>query len=461
MGPRSALLSLLACTSTACGLGAEPPPVVELATTEGLDADVVALARKHIAAARLQPKDPKLRANLALVYEANELWEEGVRAWSDAVALDPDQPVWSYHRAICLQQHGDTAGALTELRGVVARVPDLPAARHRLGEMLLDADDVEGARVEYESAIRLVDYAPDPYIGLAEVMMRQGNDARAAELCQRALALDPGSRRAHYDLGLAYRGLGRMAEAEAELNKGLNASKRFLSDPLTVQLDSYREGFSVRFSEAARLKKEGNPQAAVTILESLLKRHPKDVLVLNNLGGSLIDLGRAQAALPHLLKAKEIDPTQFATYVNLAGAHLALKNYPEALVQADKAVELAPKLAQAHALRATIFLETGRSEEAYTELKTAVGLDASSGQDFGRLGQVSIQLGRVREAVGYYETAARLLPDSLPAQAGLANVYFRVGEQAKALAAFERARKLAPDSPQVRALGLEIGAPVR
>jgi len=185
------------------------------------------------------------------------------------------------------------------------------------------------------------------------------------------------------------------------------------------------------------------------------------VNVLDNLGACYVDLGRGEAAKPLLLRAKELDPTQFATYLNLAGAELGLKNYAEALANANKAVELAPKLGQAHGLRATIYLETGRFEEAYQDLKTAVGLDASSGQNFGRLGQVSIQLGRVREAVGYYETAARLLPDSLPAQAGLANVYFRVGDQAKALIAFERARKLAPNSPQIRALGLEIGAAVR
>lgn len=435
--------------------------MVEVVGTADLDPDVVALARTQSASARLHPEDPGLRANLALVYEANELWEEGARAWADALALDPEQPVWRYHRSICLQQHGEGAAALVELRQVAAHSPDFPAARHRLGEMLLDADDLDGAQIEFEASIRLVDYAPDCYIGLAEVMLRKEQHARAAELCTRALALDPGSRRAHYDLGLAYRGLGRLEEAEVELNRGLNAGKRFLSDPLTTQLESYREGYSIRFAEAARFMKEGNAQAAIPILESLLRKHPNDVNVLDNLASSYIDVGRAQAARPLLLKAKELDPGQFATFLNLARAELALQNLPEASVNAEKAVELAPKLGAAYSMRASVALAAGRSEDAYRDLKSAVEFDASSGIDFGRLGQVSSLLKRVREAVGYYETAARLMPDSVAAQAGLANIYFRVGEQHKALLAFERARRLAPDNAQVQALGVEIGVVAR
>jgi len=330
-----------------------------------------------------------------------------------------------------------------------------------MGGNLLDADDLDGAQREFEAAIRLVDYAPDPYIGLAEVFLRKGENARAAELCQRALALDPASRRARYDLGLAYRGLGRLEEAEAELVKGRDAGTRILSDPLTPQIETYREGFSVRFADASRLKKLGSPAAAVPILESLLKRRPNDVNVLNNLASSYLDLGRPEAALPLLRKAREIDPGQFATHLNLAGAYLALNDLAAASEAADKAVELSPKLGQAYSMRASVAILSSRFEDAYRDLKSAVEFDASSGFDFGRLGQVSMQLGRLRESVGYYETAARLLPDSLPAQHGLATIYFRIGEKSKALVAFERARKLAPNDPQVRALGLEIGAPAR
>ena len=452
-------LRLIAVASLlGCGSRGADRPVVEPIRLDGIDADVLALARRHVASARLEPGNAELRANLALVYEANELWDEGVLAWADALALDPAQPVWRFHESICLVEHGDTAAGNAALRRVVAEAPDLPAARYRLGGILLDADDLPGARGEFEAVIRLVDYAPDPYIGLAEVCMREGDAARAAELAQRALGLDRASRRAHYVLGLAYRSLGRLEEAEAELREGQDSGRRSLSDPLTPRLESYRESYSVLFAEASRLKRLGGQKASIPILERLLKRRPNDVNVLNNLAGSYTDTGRAESAIPLLLKAREVDPEHFATYLNLAGAYLAKGDAAAAAPVADKAVELAPTLGQAYSMRASVAIQTGRFEDAYQDLKSAVGFDASSGFDFGRLGLVSMRLGRLREAVGYYETAARLLPDSLAAQHGLATVYFRVGDKPKALLAFERARKLAPDHPDVRALGVEMGA---
>jgi tetratricopeptide (TPR) repeat protein len=460
-GRLALILPLMVPVPLSCGTRGADRPAVELITTEGIDPDVVALARRHAASVKLRPDDTSLRANLALVYEANDLWTEGVRAWEDALALDPSQPVWRYHYAICLQEHGDTAGSVAQLRQTVTEAPDFPAARHRLGEMLLDADDLDGARVEFEAAMRLASYAPDPYVGLAEVLLRRNDAVRAAQLCEQAIALDRESRRAHYDLGLAYRDLGRTSEAEAELNLGLNAAKRFLSDPLTTQLNSYCEGFSVRFAQAAALKSRGKPQEAVPILEALLRKRPSDMNVLNNLAGSYLDLGRYEAARPLLFKAKELQPGEFATYLHLAALELAQKDYVGALEHANKAVELAPTLGAAYAIRASVRIEMARLEDAYQDLKTAVSFDASSGITFGRLGQVSAKIGRLREAVGYYETSARLLPDSLPAQAGLARIYFQVGEKQKALVAFQRARKLAPNNAEVLALGVEIGAQPR
>ena len=61
---------------------------------------------------------------------------------------------------------------------------------------------------------------------MAEALLRDGEHQRAADLCERALRFAPGYKRAHYNLGLAYRGLGRKDEAADELNKGLEAKKK-------------------------------------------------------------------------------------------------------------------------------------------------------------------------------------------------------------------------------------------
>jgi len=464
MSARLVAFSIFAAvvSSASCdGFGVDPPPVAEISAPEDIDPDVVALARKTAAAAKLAPGDPERRADLALVFEANEIWNDAVRAWADALALAPDQTLWRFHHSLCLKRQGDEPGALLELRRVVAEAPDLPAARFALGEMLLDADDLPGAQAELEAAIRLAPSAPDCHAALAEVMIRKQEYARAVELCQRALALDPASKRARYALGLAYRGLGRNEEAEAELTRGQNSVRRTLSDELSPRLESFQVSYSLRFNRAMALDLKGNKEGAVAIFEDLLRTHPNDVDLLNNLAAAYTDLGRTNEAYPLLERSRDLEPNEFASYINLAAADILRKDFAKALVSADKAVELAPTLARARFTRAAVYIQTGRLEEAYADLKLAAGFDASSGDIFGRLGLVSMRTGRMREAVGYFEKAASLMPDSLPAQASLAQGYFKIGERQKALAAFDRAWTLSPNHPDLRTLGAEIGAPPR
>ena len=59
-----------------------------------------------------------------------------------------------------------------------------------------------------------------------------------------------------------------MADAEIELNKDLNASRRYLSDPLTERIAGYRMGFTVRMLEAEWLEGEGRLGVALADYDS-------------------------------------------------------------------------------------------------------------------------------------------------------------------------------------------------
>src|SRR5262245_42831176 len=110
MSVRSTTWLLLAVVSmpVACGPKVPPPPVVELTKREDIDQDVVKLADRLAAAARQRPEDPELRGELAMGLEANEIWNDAVRAWTDALLLAPDRPLWRYHFSLCLKQQGKT-----------------------------------------------------------------------------------------------------------------------------------------------------------------------------------------------------------------------------------------------------------------------------------------------------------------------------------------------------------------
>ena len=74
---------------------------------------------------------------------------------------------------------------------------------------------------------------------LARKVLRFGLLDQRVEAIERAVALDPRYRASRYALGLAYRGLGLLDQAQRELALGLDAQTRYLADPLSSQVAAY------------------------------------------------------------------------------------------------------------------------------------------------------------------------------------------------------------------------------
>ena len=66
---------------------------------------------------------------------------------------------------------------------------------------------------------------PELYLGYARG--RQGRTAEAAACFRAALALDPASAGAHYNLGTALEGIGRMTEAIAQYREAATLQPHF------------------------------------------------------------------------------------------------------------------------------------------------------------------------------------------------------------------------------------------
>ncbi len=208
---------------------ASPKPVLP-EQTDRLQPELLALIRAHVKAVRENPEDPKARATLGLVYEANELWVEALASYQQAVRLQPDEPMWVHHAAIAAQVLGEYATALPLLQDAAKRFPDFAPIQDRLGEVLLGQGRVEEAARAFEQTIRSTPQRCAGYVGLADVRLRQGAYEKAAALLEHALALTPRYATARHLLGLAYRGLGRDDEARQQLALGMNAKKRYLVD---------------------------------------------------------------------------------------------------------------------------------------------------------------------------------------------------------------------------------------
>lgn len=428
-----------------------PAPVLP-EELEQFDPELVSMIEDLAAAVQANPRDPNAHGRLGLVYEANSLFDEARRCYETVVQLADSTPWWSYHLAIATRQAGDFDGAMQLLRSLARKHPKFAAVHHRLGAALLEAGHFDEAAIAFQRARDLAPSTPAPMVGLADVKLRQHDHANAASLLQRAIEIDPTYKAAHYSLGLAYRGLGRSQEAARELARGLNATPRFMPDPLSKQLRQYMVYPAGRAERAVELAAAGQTAEAAALLEKGLVTRPQDIGMINELSKIYVQMSQYDKALELLSRAKRLNEHDFRTFINLARCCLAMGRHAEALAHADRAAELAPTNVRTHLSRASVLRAMGRHDEALPALEAAVQLEPRSAELHVRLARTCLRLGRDGQAETHARTAIDLSPESFQAHLTLFTASIRQGHLQEAASTLSIARRIAPDDRRVTAM---------
>jgi len=453
---------LLALFVTACRPGQAELPLPALPPAESLDPAVHALLAEHHARAVAAPEEAAAQGSYGLALEANGLLPEAARAFARAAALAPAEPAWRYHEAVLRLACGETAAARGALEELARAHPDEPWIRQRLGDLLLGLGEFETARPHFvrvvELAARAGEGGSEGYTGLGACELALGRPSEALKALERAIALDPSYRSAHYQLGLAYRELGRREEAERALARGLLAQPRPLPDPLTTELRRLTVGPAARLQLALQFLEAGRPERAVRILEALNKGAPEDIVVLNNLGLALQRVGELPRAQECLQDAARLAPDEPETWLNLAELALAQNTSARALEHAERALELAPDSARAHLVRGKVRARQRKFAEAAGDLEAALTLDPREHQALAELGDVRLALGTHEAAREAFRRLAEERPQDPAGALGLARVALAQAAPDEAHRQLAAARALAPEDPAVVALARELEA---
>jgi tetratricopeptide (TPR) repeat protein len=441
-----------------CSQGAvDPGPAVRLGNGGGFDADVVELVEQRANAVDAAPEDVGRRVSLALAYEANTLWVEAEAAWDAALRFDPDEPTWLTHKGVALAQRGQIQEALGCFERAIALDPALDAARFRLGLLQLELGEDELALASFREVVKRQASGPAAHVGVAEALVNLEREQEAAVACSKAIELDPSFKRAHYVLGMAYRGLGRLEDAERELALGADSEPRFVGDSLSAQLNSYRRGYGARIQDALDLVNAGKPAQAVPLLEQVVEGHPDDRVALVNLGVAYINVGRNEDSIEVLKRAHELDESDFAVLINLATAEMGLQRMADALKHSEQAVRAAPNVSATYYMRSHAYLAHGRVGEAFTDLKKAASLDTGDPRYPIEAGDCAVRMGRNDEAIAFYAEGLKLQPNYLPALVSMGVVADKLGRRSVAEDAYRRAKALQPNHERVVQLGQRLG----
>jgi len=216
-------------------------------------------------------------------------------------------------------------------------------------------------------------------------LMTKNQFGEAIPVWRKALEVDPGDGRAHFNLGYSLNRNGDLREALAEYRKACDLSP---DNP-------------VAFAEfALALAQDGQPDDAIVNYRKSLALDAANPKVQADLGTMLAEKGLTAEGLEHLEKAVAMNPESADAHNKLAAVLAKNGRIPEATAHLEKAVELAPdsveyRFGLAYGLRLV-----GRFDDAISQLQRAVEL--SGGRDwqcYDMLGAVYSKMGRPDDAI--------------------------------------------------------------
>ena len=241
----------------------------------------------------------------------------------------------------------------------------------------------------------------DPAVALlndAEADIGKQDYAAAEPLLKKYLETYPESYAAWYDLGYAYRGLGRKEEAATAFKKSIAAKPDVFESNLNLGLtlaDLGQPDAEQFLRAATKLKPssgdpslgrkrawmalghllEGTkPQDAANAYEQAAALDPKDPEP-RLLAGSLLEKDNPADAEKAYQRALAIAPDNSDALTALINLYMHEKRFPDAETLLRKLVGLSPSNAGAHLQLGRMLIISGKNEEAASELEAGIKLD--------------------------------------------------------------------------------------
>ncbi|HXK10870.1 MAG TPA: tetratricopeptide repeat protein [Vicinamibacteria bacterium] len=317
--------------------------------------------------------------------------------------------------------------------------------------------DMAAAEASYRQAM-----ATDPTdlgttVGLATVLRKTGRAAEAEPMLKKAIDGSPGAVEAYKELARVKIALGRAQDALADANLAAAMAEN----------DTEAQGLVLEAKVARALQDLGAGQTDLAIqdLTQLRDQNPASPAVRLGLGRAQIARRDADAALPELQKAVELDPKNAEAQYQLGYVyHVMKQNAAAAVGPYEKAVAGEPGNTLFRTSLGSALTDAGQLDRAVEELTKVTASEGYSGwQAWFSLGAAQLKASRYKEAAAALDKAVAAKPDNAQAEALLAWSYFGLKDAEGFKAHGAKARKLGYKDPQLfdRLTKVEAGQPIK
>ncbi len=340
------------------------------------------------------------------IYHAQHMDDAAEACYRNAALLAPQDFRWPYLLGYLYQGQGQLEKAAAAYQRTQTRAPDYGPLRLRLAEVYASLNQPVRARPLLQLAFEDQETRGAAAYGLGKLALLEGNDAEAVQWLQQALVAAPQATRIHYQLAMAYRGLGEVANARSHLRQRGDIVPPF-PDPVVQTLEQlvvgarthlyramqavwarqfdvatqeFREvvslepgNVSARVGLARALYLTGRPDEARAALEAALAQAPEDAQAHYFLGRLLQESDSDAAATVHYEAALAADPEHGGAHFFLANALMRGDQFERAASHYGKAVALLPEDLPPRQLEAVALIATtAQHATARDRLETAI-----------------------------------------------------------------------------------------
>jgi tetratricopeptide (TPR) repeat protein len=417
------LLLLASGVNAQANQGSVIPPLrpgltsVHLPDVSSLEADVrdhLGWARNELVAALKEPTTPgdKLAELYGLtgeIYQAYSLQQPARECYLNAALLAPKDFRWVYLQAKLYEREGDAPEAIKYFTSARQLRPDYLPVFVNLGNIFLQLNRLDEAEANFRSALEISEHTAAAQYGLGQAALSKRNYPDAVRYLEKALTLSPESNRLHYALAMAYRGLGKLDQAQSHLALSGTVGVR-VSDPLVDGLQDLIKG--------ARLH--------------LIR------------GRTALEARRFSEAADSFRKAVAAQPESIPAHFNLGAALSQTGDLPGAIAQFEEILRLDPNHPNTHYNLGLLLAQLNRDEEAIKHLQAALADTPTDINARFLLGQELLKLRRVDEAEKELSRVAQADPDNEDAVLGWVTILLRKKAYGPALEVLEKGHEQFP-----------------
>lgn len=363
-----------------------------------------------------------------------------------------DTEAQALHAALLLAS-GDPRqvnAAIAELEPLITKLPRSATVRFNLGRAYMlsandrrDGSELERAREQFQAALRIDPHHASSKLALAEIALKRGQPAEAAQVSAEIVNEDPTNAAARLMGATALVKMGERQEARAQLTALLqndpnaNDARAELAelDFTEHRYPNAEDGFRALFRSgdprgaAGFLKTEiaqGKVQPAVEFAADQVKRAPNRSDTRLLLAQTLEQAGKFSAAAAQLQVLIDIHANSPALYRQLGEAKMRAGDDRGAMAALQTAQQLAPNDAGAMLDTAMLYDRTERWQQARKEYERVIELQPDNVVALNNLAYLEADRGiDLDQALAHAQRAQQKMPDNLDVQDTLALVYIR------------------------------------